>query len=307
MPLHNGADKLQATLETLRNEYDGDFEVIAIDSSADDETSKIASEFASCLPIDVIRRPDMIPWPAKTNLAVELARTDYLCMLHQDDLWLPGRMAAVRRWIDSAPDSDLHLAPSVFIDGKGRQLGSWTCPLPAECRLDRDLILSRLLVQNFVAVPAPIFRRQAWIDCGGMDVGLWYTADWDIWLRLAQAGKVVYHEDVTSAFRIHGKSLTMSGSRNAIDFREQMEIVLSRHLEGVGPAIRAIAEPLGRASIEVNVAMAAAARGSLRDLAKASCAMVDLGLTGTLAYLRASRLHQRVFARFRAKLSGSLS
>lgn len=307
MPLHNGADQLRATLETLSLEYDGNFEVIAIDSSPDDETQKVASEFFHCLPIMVVTREDMIPWPAKTNLAVGMARTDYVCMLHQDDLWLPGRMAAVRRWIDGSPTADLHLAPSVFVDDKGRRLGSWTCPLPAERLLDRDLILSRLLVQNFVAVPAPVFRKQFWVDVGGMNERLWYTADWDIWLKFAQAGEVVYHQEVTSAFRIHGKSLTMSGSRNANDFRKQMEIVLNHYLDSVGPAIRGVAEPLGRASIEVNVAMAAAARGRLRDVGRLFHAMAGLGPKSSLAYLRLSRLHQRVLARFRAKLSGGLA
>ena len=307
MPLHNGAGQLRATLETLRHENAGDFEVIAIDSSPDDETIKVASEFVNLLPITLLRRPDMISWPAKTNLAVEMARTDYVCMLHQDDLWLPGRMAAVLRWISRAPDADLHLAPSVFISDKGKQLGAWTCPLPAECSIDRDLILRRLLVQNFVSVPAPVIRRHAWVASGGMDADLWYTADWDLWLKIAHAGEVVYHQEVTSAFRVHGKSLTMSGSRDASDFRRQMETVLSRYLDKVGPAVRDVAEPLGRASIDVNVALAGAARGKVQELVKAIRAMVDLGPGGCLAYLRASRLHQRVFARFRARLAGGLA
>ena len=304
MPLHNGADWLRATLDSLARETEGGFEVIAIDSSPDDRTCAIAEQFAHRFPLQVLRRPDVAAWPTKTNMAVKLARTDHVCMLHQDDLWLPGRMTAVRRWIQGAPDAALHLAPSVYVNGQGKRLGSWTCPLPSERNLDRNLVLSRLLVQNFISVPAPVIRRQAWIDCGGMEDALWYTADWDIWLKLAAAGPVVYHHEFTTAFRIHGSSLTMAGSRNAEDFRAQMEIVLDRYLDKVDVTLRRMAEPLGRASIDVNVAMAAASRGGLHHLAQAIRALLALGPKGITRYFRASRLHERVFARIEAKLGG---
>jgi biotin/methionine sulfoxide reductase len=34
-------------------------------------------------------------------------------------------------------------------------------------------------MQNFIAVPAPLFAREAALRVGGMDAALWYTADWD--------------------------------------------------------------------------------------------------------------------------------
>src|SRR5262249_28484390 len=162
--------------------------------------------------VHLFARPDLPAWQSKTNVGVALAAADHVCWLHQDDTWLPGRANAVRTWIAVAPDAALHLAPSAIIDRDGNTRGVWRCPLPAGRKLAPELAIQRLLVQNFIAAPAPVFRKQAWLDCGGMDEQLWYTGDWDIWLKLAAAGPVIYHDRPTTGFRIHRNSQTITGS-----------------------------------------------------------------------------------------------
>jgi len=305
MPLHEGSEWIAATLESLAAEPMQGVEIIAIDSSPADATARIVEQFVGRLPLRLLRRTDFGPWQAKTNFAVELAAADHLCMLHQDDLWLPGRVEMVRRWLANAPDAALHLAPTAIIDRNGRRLGNWTCPLPSNRPLDAELLLSRLLVQNFVSVPAPIIRRSAWLASGGMDDKLWYTADWDLWVKLAGAGTVVYHDEVTTAFRVHGSSLTVTGSRNAGEFEGQMQMVLDRHLGRLPAPGRRRVEKAARASISVNLSLAAASGGSRTALLRAARHLLSLGPTGMGRYLRDSRLIERVVPRLRAKLAGA--
>ena len=169
MPIHEGARWIGATLAPLASEPTEILEIIAIDSSPNDATSAIVRQYERRLPIRLAIRQDLTPWQTKTNLGVELAAADYCCILHQDDLWLPGRVEAVRHWLESAPGVGLHLAPTAIVDGRGRRIGKWRCPLPAGRVLPKELLIERLLVQNFVSVPAPVFRRDAWLSCGGMD------------------------------------------------------------------------------------------------------------------------------------------
>jgi glycosyltransferase involved in cell wall biosynthesis len=305
MPVHEGSEFIGATLESLAAPPNDDLDVIVVDSSPTSKTADIVEQFASRIPLRLLRREDMKPWQTKTNLGVELATAEHVCILHQDDLWLSPRLEAVRRWISQFPDAPLHLAPTAMIDRNGQHMGQWNCPLPAEKRLSADFILSRLLVQNFVSVPAPIFRRSAWLDCGGMDESLWYTPDWDIWIKLAAQGPVVHHKDVTTAFRIHGGSLTVTGSRNANEFRAQMETVLDRHLHRLPAGSRHRVERAARASIGVNVSLAAASGGSLPAIFRTLRDMVFLGPAELLRYLRYSRLHERVLPRLRARLRGA--
>lgn len=305
MPIHNGADWIAATLDSVCREPTAGLEIIAIDSSPTGTTSELVSRYFDRLPIRLLKRQDIGSWQMKTNVGVELATAEHVCMLHQDDLWLPGRIDAVRRWIADAPDAVLHLAPSDFIDRRGRRTGRWTCPLPAEVVLRGHSFLERLLVQNFVSVPAPIFRRNTWLDCGGMDPALWYTADWDIWAKLASHGPVIYHDQTTTAFRVHGTSLTVSGSRDAQNFRSQMEVVLMRHMDRLPSGVGRQVETVARASIDINVWLAAASHGRFDGFFAALRRLLSLGPVGMKRYLRDSRLRERVVSRVRAKLSGA--
>jgi len=306
MPVHCGERWIEKTLDSLAAEATDGIEVVVVDGSPDSHTADIVMRYADRVSLELIARPDLLNWRTKTNFGVECARASHVCMLHQDDLWLPGRIAAIRGWIEDAPQAVLHLAPTAIVDLNGRTLGTWRCPLPADAAAPAALVLERLLVQNFIAVPTPVFRRDAWLACNGLDVDLWYTADWDLWLKLASRGPVHYHDLVTAGFRIHGSSLTMTGSRDPADFESQMRIVLDRHVGRLAPARSA---PVGRAahaSIKVNVALAAASGGGFGALGKALVQLFLLGPRGLHRYLRDSRLFERVVPRLRAKLSGAL-
>ncbi|TIN20881.1 MAG: glycosyltransferase [Mesorhizobium sp.] len=305
MPVHEGTAWIDATLDSLAAEPTGNLEIIVIDSSPTSATAAIVERFAHRLPLRLLQRRDLAPWQTKTNLGVELAAADHVCILHQDDLWLPGRVEAVHRWLATSPEAGLHLAPTAIIDRYGRRIGRWNCPLPADEVLGAQFLLERLLVQNFVSVPAPIFRRTAWLACGGMDEKLWYTADWDIWAKLASTGPVVYHDEITTAFRVHGGSLTVTGSRDVSEFRSQMQIVMERHISRLPASSRRWVEPAALASISVNASLAAASSGDLRALAPAACVVLSLGPNGMRRYFRDSRLRERVVSRLRAKLTGA--
>lgn len=303
MPIHRGELWIEAALQSIAAEKADGIEILILDSSPTPGGLDLARAYSDRLRLRLFERPDLLMWHAKTNAAAEIAEADHICWLHQDDLWLPGRAKAVRAWIEAAPQVPLHLAPSIIVDRSGRALGTWRCPLP-EGTLSSAFVMERLLVQNFISAPAPVFRKDAWLDCGGLDEKLWYTADWDMWLRLAARSPVVYHDAITTAFRIHGSSQTVIGSGDTGDFANQMEIVFNRHLPAFSGSAMSV-ECAGRASIGVNTALASAAAGDYSRLLPALAGVLRLGPTGIRRYLRDSRILDRIVPRVRAKLAGA--
>jgi glycosyltransferase involved in cell wall biosynthesis len=304
IPSYCGEQWIDASLSSLAAEAAEGIEVLVIDSSPTSATRDLARGYSTRLRLRVLERGDLQSWQTKTNFGVQCAESTHICWLGVDDLWLPGRAAAARAWIDAAPEASLHLAPTAIIDKDGRRLGVWRCPLPAGGELPSALVTERLLVQNFIAAPAPVFRRDAWLGCGGLDESLWYTADWDIWLKLAACGSVYYHDPVTVGFRIHKGSLTVTGSRDSALFEDQMQIVLNRHIGKVGGSSKEI-ERAARASISVNAALASASAGDPNGLLRAVTKIVRLGPAGIRRYFRDSRIVDRLMPRVRAKLTGA--
>lgn len=305
MPIHEGMRDLPATLASVAGERPDGIEFLIYDSSHTGACQAIVDDFRDRLSLRYLAMPDMTGWPDKTNLAITHASADHVSILHQDDLWLEGHVEAVRASIAAEPDAVMHVAGSGLIDVEGRAIGQWSLPLPAGM-WSGEAFGRALLVQNFLAIPSPVIKRDAWLAAGGMDPALWYSADWDLYLKLAGRGAIAVRPKATTAFRIHGNSLTMTGSRRAQSLREQLSIVLERH--GAIFASRTDRDLLSRAaaSAAINCHLADAAAGHKQSLWAALRHFLSLGPVNALRYVHESRIADRVLPRLRARFAGVL-
>jgi glycosyltransferase involved in cell wall biosynthesis len=305
IPSHNDERWLGGALQSLVDQHDPGIEVIVIDASATEASLKIVSDFSCRLNIWSQRRLDLLSWPEKANFAVEQAKADQICVLHPDDLWLPNRCAKLREWLAIQPDSVMHLHPCYFIDGSGRRLALWRCPLPSgRFPVPAPILFERLLVQNFIAVPAPTIRRDAFLRVGGLDSSLWHTADWDLYFKVASVGSVYYHSCPLACYRIHKNSLGMRGIHDSEDFRRQHEIVIDRHVGKLFQTSKNETFRIARASVDVNVALAAAIGGRFGQIPKALISVLTLGPRGIGRYFLYSRVLERALPRLRALVTG---
>jgi GT2 family glycosyltransferase len=305
MPVHAGAEYLATTLDSVRAARPDGVEFLIYDSSPDTACRDIVARHARSLAIRYKAMPDVRGWPDKTNLGVRDAAASHIAQLHQDDLWLPDHIEAVRESLAQFPDAVMSIAASRIVDRKGRYRGQWSPPLTAGIH-SGAAFGRRMLVQNFLAIPSPVIRRSAWLAAGGMDPTLWYTADWDLYLKLARQGDIALRSRTSTAFRIHGQSLTMTGSRDAVALREQLDSVLERH----GPAFglnddRRLAA-CARASVNINCSLAIGAAGQRGWIWPTLSSLLSLGPTGALRYVRESRIVDRVLPRLRARMAGAL-
>jgi GT2 family glycosyltransferase len=306
MPTYNGEAYIGAALSSVMAQDCRDLEVLAVDDGSTDRTPEILEAFAQRLPLTIVRRERVGNWVANSNHGLALARGEFACFLHQDDRWAPNRLSMVRRLVERHPAASFFLHASWFIDTHGRRIGLWRCPLPRrETLLDPEQVVERLLVQNFISMPAPLFRREEALRAGGLNEQLWYTADWDLWLTLAAAGRTVYCPKALSAFRIHPASQTVRRSQNNDEIRRQSALVLDKHLKAweeirpVVPSVRRAA----RYSVEANAILAACAQGNREGLLRLACRFVLLGPEGWYRFLRDSRIVERCSARVCAGLA----
>ena len=157
MPTYNGEQFLAASLESVRQQFADDIELLIVDDGSTDGTLDIIRRFAESMPLRLITPGRIGNWIAATNIGLREATGEWTCLLHQDDLWLPGRIATIRAAIGNAKGS-LIVHNAKFIGPQGQSLGPSTCPLPPG-DVPSDLFIERLLVQNFIALPSPAFRR----------------------------------------------------------------------------------------------------------------------------------------------------
>lgn len=306
IPTYNGEDYLPSALNSIIAQRDPNIECIVVDDGSTDSTLEILNFYSAQLTIKIVQRARIGNWVTNTNYALSVARAEYVCFLHQDDFWLKNRLEIMRRMVEQYPKINLFLHSSWFSDTKGNCLGLWRCPVPSYPSLiDASMMIERLLVQNFISIPAPIFKREVALSAGGLDENLWYTADWDFWLKIASCGGTMYYPKPLSAFRVHPSSQTVLRSARLQDFQKQLEIVLEKHMalwEATKSAKR-VTWQAARFSIEVNTTLAAMIHSEKTNLFRLLSSFLALGPLGWYRYLRDSRIWERVSARLKARLT----
>jgi glycosyltransferase involved in cell wall biosynthesis len=302
VPTYNAGGYLAEALAGVAAQADPGVEVIAVDDGSTDGTPAVLASYASRLNLTVVSRR-VGNWADNSNHGLRLARGTYACFLHQDDVWRPGRLAAVRRQLAATPDVALQLHACRFINPAGRDLGRWSCPYSSGRLISAAKAVERLLIQNFVGIPGAVFRRDLAVELGGLDEGLWYTADWDLWLKLAAAGSTVYLPRPLAGFRLHPGSQTAARSHSLDDFRHQYEAVHARHAArwaAPSATIRESVTRANRAAVEVNVALAAGYHRRPVSWGRLAAAFAALNAADWRRFTRDSRLWERASARVRA-------
>jgi glycosyltransferase involved in cell wall biosynthesis len=306
IPTYNGEAYLPSALDSIIVQEDTDIECIVIDDGSTDATLSILKAYQDKLSIKILQRERQGNWVANTNYALSFAKGEYVCFLHQDDLWFKYRLKIMKGYIEQFPEVGFFLHSSKFVDVEGNYLGLWRCPLPTFPKIIKpNLMIERLLIQNFISIPAPIFKREVALKVGGLNETLWYTADWDLWLKLASCSDMLYCPKPLSGFRIHPSSQTVVRSSYLQDFRKQLESVSKKYL-----AIWDAPEPLktrigkiSKFSIEVNTTLASVINGQKVDFFKILVSFLPLGISGCYQYFRDSRLWERVTARLKIRLT----
>lgn len=302
MPTFNGARWVTAALESVRRQAADGMEVLIVDDGSTDATLDLVRAFEPSLPLRRVPHAPGGNWVRATNAGLRAARGRYACLLHQDDLWLPGRVDAIRRALaDGGPEVRLLVHPARFVGPAGEGLGPWRCPLDAGLVHPEEFV-EHLLVQNFIAIPSPVFDTTLALRSGGLDESLWYTADWDLWLRLGSTGPVRVLDEPLAAFRVHPESQTSARPTTFEERLLQMTAVLERHLERwpVQGRRRRQVRHAAELSARVNAALAAAAQHQEGEgAARLLVDFLALGPAGWRRYLRDSRIVERVVPRVR--------
>src|SRR5919109_258307 len=131
IPTYNGSSYLSQALESIILQGDQDVEVLAVDDGSTDDTVSILQSYSHRLPMKVVEQQRVGNWVAATNRGLEMATGEYVCLLHQDDVWMPDRLGSIRRHLEDAAPSALLIHPVWYVDSEGKSVGRWRCPLPA--------------------------------------------------------------------------------------------------------------------------------------------------------------------------------
>ena len=128
----------------------------------------------------------------------------YIAWLNSDDRYVPGAIGAAVAELEAHPSAALVYGRGEFIERDGT--GATPCAHIEPWNLER--LVGTL---NFVLQPATLFRRDAYLEIGGLDPGLHYVMDYDLWIRLGSKYAVRFLPQVLAQARVYGETKTSTG------------------------------------------------------------------------------------------------
>lgn len=191
------------------------YEVVVVDDGSSDRTpvelARVAGERTHVIRFDPSRGVAQA-----RNRAIAESAGEWIAFLDDDDLWAPDKL---RRQLEHGLDPGVALVYSgaAVIDEEGF-LKRWN-----RVAADEELS-SRLLLSNVIGSPSGVVvRADAVRAAGGFDEQLAVLADWDLWLRLFEQGRVRGVDAYLYAYTEHSANMHVSSLGRIRAERRHME------------------------------------------------------------------------------------
>ena len=155
--------------------------VISDDGSTDDTVERITRRYEG---VRVLRlRHGGLT--ASRGAAIEAARGPWLALMDADDVWLPGKIERQLEVVERHPEVVWVSGDGALVGEEGLIAESWLASYfePVE-ELVGDLF-PYVVQRCFPLVSSSLVRKSAYAAVGGLDLGVEYSQDYDLWLRLS--------------------------------------------------------------------------------------------------------------------------
>jgi glycosyltransferase involved in cell wall biosynthesis len=199
MPVYNAERYVDEAVRSILGQTFADFEFIIIDDGSKDRSLAILEEYAARDPrIRLVSRPNTGIVRA-LNQGLDMASGELVARMDADDIALPERLAKQRKYLEGHPECVMVGSRVLVIDPEGMPLTIMSDALTHEQIVDGFLAGRGQLVHH----PAVMYRRQVVLEIGAYREIFDEAEDLDLFLRLAEVGRIVNMEEPLLKYREH--------------------------------------------------------------------------------------------------------
>lgn len=208
MPLFNGEKYVYEAILSLLNQTILPLEIIVIDDCSTDLSYEIVKGLSSENNlIKLYKQTSNKGVSATRNYGISITKGNWIMFLDADDIVKPNliqsNLELIKRFNQKSDENWVLIYSAIEqINSCGEVLNSIQS-VQRNCRE----IFGYEIVRNEIISPSGVMvNKQTLINVGGFNEKIKYSEDWDLWLRIAQAGGFVYNEKPLIKIRRHNEN-----------------------------------------------------------------------------------------------------
>ncbi|MDF2571848.1 MAG: glycosyl transferase, family 2 [Sporomusa sp.] len=208
MPVYNAARFLKPSIESILNQTEHDFELIIVNDGSTDNSEEIIFSFTDKR-IRYVRQENKGEGAAR-QVALELAKGDYIAFQDHDDISLPYRLQLMKSRFVS-PDIGLVHSDMMLIDDTDRVIGYWASSNIEKSRLLRFFLKVGTPFNN----PTMMLRRES-MNNFHYDATIRIGVDTDMVFNIAPMWNSVHIPEPLLMYRRYAQSLSRQGNYDTL-------------------------------------------------------------------------------------------
>jgi glycosyltransferase involved in cell wall biosynthesis len=211
IPYYKGADSIAEAVRSVISQSLRPDEIVICDDGSPDDLEAALGDLVG--EVRIVRKENG-GISSAMNATTAAARGEWLVQLDQDDVFLPGRLAAIAAAAEADPGADL-IATDAVIEFDGEPLTTLAAVNPFQTKGQRSAILG----SPYFLWPA--IRRELLEKVGGYDESFPVMQDWECFIRLVLAGgRIAFIPEALYCWRL------TPGSRSSSDGVENAEALI---------------------------------------------------------------------------------
>lgn len=192
IPTRNRAKQLENAIGSVLQQTINNVEIIIIDDASTDDTSLVLKKFPQ---ITVIRNTVPLGGSQSRNIGINRSRGLWIAFLDDDDTWYPDKLATQLENLKHHPEAIA--CTSGYIIHYPLNITRKVYP-PTNITLDKLLLSNSLGGASVCICKASVLKQ-----IGGFDSTLKSAQDWDVWIKLCMAGKILSIDNVLVNYFVH--------------------------------------------------------------------------------------------------------
>lgn len=227
MPVYNAGGYLYAAIESILNQSFADFEFLIFDDGSEDKSISVIERYAQAdSRIRVFRRAHG-GHTSLLNEGIWLCRSSYIARMDADDISMPDRFQLQFDYLEKHPETVALGSSALMIDPEGSPLGEVTPPT-GHAEIDKFHLSGR---GGGIIHPSVVMRADILKKINGYRTELEPAEDFDLFLRLAEVGKLANLPDILLRYRHHFDRVT---DKRRVDQMKMAKVVLQEMAERRG-------------------------------------------------------------------------